>query len=47
MRRQDKRTTHDGVIALVIVDLINPLDFPGGAAMQPAALAAARRFARL
>ncbi|MGQ4583635.1 isochorismatase family protein [Lysobacter sp. F60174L2] len=47
MRRQDKRTTPDGATALVIVDMINPLDFPGGAAMQPAALAAARRIARL
>lgn len=34
-------------MALVIVDMINPLDFRGGAATLPRALAAARRIARL
>ena len=47
MRRKGNRTTGDGTMALVIVDMINPLDFPGGAAILPAALVAATRIARL
>ncbi|MGH8074794.1 MAG: isochorismatase family cysteine hydrolase [Lysobacter sp.] len=47
MRRKEDRTAADDTTALVIVDMINPLDFPGGAVMQPAAFAAARRIARL
>lgn len=34
-------------MALLIVDMINPLDFEGGAAMLPHALAAAKRIATL
>lgn len=32
---------------LLIVDMINPLDFPGGASMRPLAIEAAKRLARL
>lgn len=38
--------TVDGV-ALLIIDMINPLDFEGGKAMQAQAIAAARRIASL
>lgn len=47
-RTKDARDAH-GVdrAALLIVDMINPLDFEGGKAMRPQAIAAARRIAAL
>ena len=45
--RSRSRSSEGGAMALVIVDMINPLDFPGGTAILPRALAAARSIARL
>ena len=47
MPRTRHRMAQDGATALLIVDMINPLDFPGGPAMLPRAVAAASRIARL
>ena len=43
MDRHRSRRSEGGAMALVIVDMINPLDFRGGVAILPRALAAARR----
>lgn len=47
MSRNRNRTADGDAMALLIVDMINPLDFAGGAAMLPRALTAARRIAAL
>ena len=42
-----RRKAETGGTALLIVDMINPLDFEGGKAMRPQAAEAARRIATL
>lgn len=42
-----RRKAETGGTALLIVDMINPLDFEGGTAMRPQAAEAARRIATL